>query len=608
VSIPKWWIRLAVALAGVALGISAAQTGQPGARQLDPLQQAQADLARGRLDQALENCRKAIQLNPDSSLAYFLLGAIYDRQGSYDQARSALIRSLEIDPSRVAARILLGRIYLRSGKSNEAEAEFEKGIQGGDNPVKDANFGLGLVFLLKSQYKEALPYLTIAVNAQPEDLLRLFSLAQAEVQLGLPEVRAHLKTIDGLANGRADIDYRLGMLLFQHNMTAEAKTAFERAARRIEASTTSPPPEVSLPNLHLVLAKLHFANNDYWSALSELKNIPEAGLPAALENEITVLAGKCLLGAGQPAQGLAKLKLALLKDHPDASALSDLAWAALLAGDLDLARESVRMFETKWPQDPQFGPIAALVQRELLPIRTRVPLSQPWHLKGEGMVCCPCKTPCPCRSNGPPTEGHCEATGAYHIERGHYGNVRLDGLTFATVSRAMETCNAPVSVFVVPTATDEQLIALERIYQAFTPLGFVLFPALQRLPIQYSRNSLTYEVEVPGRLQIKIERQVDTAGQPRMQTAALDHFANVIEYARNVTYKSWDETGSLQWDFSGRQANYRTIDLDAADYSHGTMLMQFEDDTGSFNEKHLEIIRKQRLRVLPGNAQAAGER
>jgi Tfp pilus assembly protein PilF len=596
------------AFAGVAFGIVAAQTGQLGARRIDPLQQVQAELASGRLDKALENCRKAIQLNPDSSLAYFLLGAIQDRLGAYDQARLAVTRSLEIDPSRVAARILLGRIYLRSARPDEAAAEFEKGIQGGDNAVKDATFGLGLVLLVKSQYREALPHLTVAVKAQPQDLVRLFSLAQAEIQLGLPELHTHVKAIDGIANGRADIDYKLGMLLFQHNMPAEAKNALQRAARRLETSTVPPPPELSLPNLHLVLAKLRFASNDYWGALSDLKQIPEGTLPSQLEQEITVLTGKCLLGTGQPAQGLAKLKLAVLNDPSNASALSNLIWAALLAGDPEQAHESLRIFETRWPQDPQLGPIAALVQREALPIRGRVPLSQPWRLKGEGMVSCPCKTPCPCRSNGPPTEGHCEAAGAYRIERGHYGKVPLDGLIFITVTRAMETCSAPVSVFVAPAATDEQLIALERIYQSFTPLNFVLFPTLQRLPIKYSRNLPVYEVEIPGRLQMKIERQLDGADRPRMQAAALDHFSNVIEYARNVTYKSWDETGALQWDFSRRQANYRAINLDSADYARGTMLMQFEDDTGSFNEKHLEIIRERKLPMLPGDAQATRER
>ena len=70
-----------------------------------------------------------------------------------------------------------------------------------------------------------------------------------------------------------------------------------------------------------------------------------------------------------------------------------------------------------------------------------------------------------------------------------------------------------------------------------------------------------------------------------------------------MTYKSWDETGGMQWDFSGRQANFRVIDLDGVDYSSGKMLMQFQDDAGFFNEKHLEIIRDLKLPMLPSYAQ-----
>ena len=59
----------------------------------------------------------------------------------------------------------------------------------------------------------------------------------------------------------------------------------------------------------------------------------------------------------------------------------------------------------------------------------------------------------------------------------------------------------------------------------------------------------------------------------------------------------------MQWDFSGRQANFRVIDLDAVDYSSGKMLMQFQDDAGFFNEKHLEIIRDLKLPMLPSYTQ-----
>jgi hypothetical protein len=395
------------------------------------------------------------------------------------------------------------------------------------------------------------------------------------------------------------------MLLFQRGRLPEAETALRRAARLIEGTAGPPPSEVSLTNLYLVLAKLRFGNSDYWEALRHLSRIPQGSAPVPVQEDIDILAGKCLLGVGQPGQGLARLKAIVQTNPSNATAHLHLTWAALLAGDSAMARETLSVLETKWPEEPQVAQLAAIVERESLPIRRATPLFQPWRLSGEGLVCCPCKVPCPCRSNGAPSEGHCESTGAFRIKHGHYGGVRLDNFIFVTMSGRMENCSAPGVVFVSPNTTDEQLIALEHIYQAFNPLHFVLFPSVKQVPILYavSQNSRTYHIEIPGRLQLKVERQLDQEGRPRMQTAALDHFANTIEYAQNLIYRSWDETGSMQWDYSRRQANFRVIDLDTADYSTGKMLIQFEDDSGYFNRKQMELIKDLKLPMLPGYPQ-----
>jgi len=575
--------------------IAAAQSREQPVRQSDPLRQAQAAWASGRLDEAFKYCLKAIQLHPNSAYTYFLLGAIHDRRGAHQDARASLTRSLQLDPSRVAARILLGRVYLRLGQLNEAGKEFEAAIAAGDNRVEDAHFGLGLVLLLKSQYEEALPHLTSALKAQPDDVLRLFAMAQVDIQLGLGKIQTYLKKIDSISPARTDIHYKLGMLLFQRGMPAESEGQLRRAKELIESSNL-PPPEVSLPNLYLALAKLRFGGNDYWGALRELQHIPETAAP--LQQEIDFFAGKCLIGAGQPAAGLAKLKAVVQKDPSNASALVYLAWAALLLSQPGAARESLKSLEATSPQDPQAASITALVERESIPVRASVPPLQAWHLKGEGFVCCPCKVPCPCRSNGPPSEGHCESTGFFRIDQGHYGKVRLDHFTFVTVSGMTENCRTPAAVFVGPETTDEQVIALERIYQSFNPLEFVLFPSVKRVPISYVQHSQVLQVDIPGKVQLKIERQLD-GSRPRMQTAALDHFANSIEYSRNLIYRYWDDAGVMQWDFSGRQANFRTINLNSGDYANGGMLIQFQDTAGYFNEKQMELIRRFKLPMLP---------
>jgi len=46
-------------------------------------------------------------------------------------------------------------------------------------------------------------------------------------------------------------------------------------------------------------------------------------------------------------------------------------------------------------------------------------------------------------------------------------------------------------------------------------------------------QSPTYEVEIPGRIHLKVQRQLDAQGRPLMRTAAIDYFSNIIEYAEN---------------------------------------------------------------------------
>ena len=187
------------------------------------------------------------------------------------------------------------------------------------------------------------------------------------------------------------------------------------------------------------------------------------------------------------------------------------------------------------------------------------------------------------------------------IREGRYAGTSLDGLTFATVHASTGEASTPTSVYVNSSATDEQLIALERIFQTFNPLRPLLFTSVRRteITVDHSPEEKTYEVRIPQVLEIKIQRQWDSTGHPLLQTAAIDYFSNTLEYARNLTYKLWDADGALRWDYSNRQANYRTIDLDSSAYWEGKMLIQYVDDSGFFNQEQLDLIKSQTLPTLP---------
>jgi hypothetical protein len=54
-----------------------------------------------------------------------------------------------------------------------------------------------------------------------------------------------------------------------------------------------------------------------------------------------------------------------------------------------------------------------------------------WRLEGPYMKNCNCDPGCPCDFNADPTHHACEGMAAMIVERGHFGDVSLDGARFA---------------------------------------------------------------------------------------------------------------------------------------------------------------------------------
>jgi hypothetical protein len=54
-----------------------------------------------------------------------------------------------------------------------------------------------------------------------------------------------------------------------------------------------------------------------------------------------------------------------------------------------------------------------------------------WEIHGMEIGNCNCAYGCPCQFNAPPTHGHCRAIAFAQIDKGYFGNSRLDGLRMA---------------------------------------------------------------------------------------------------------------------------------------------------------------------------------
>ena len=89
-----------------------------------------------------------------------------------------------------------------------------------------------------------------------------------------------------------------------------------------------------------------------------------------------------------------------------------------------------------------------------------------WKIDGTELANCNCDYSCPCQFNALPTHGNCEAALALHIEKGHHGNVSLDGLNIAATvvwPGPIHLGGGVIQPIVDERATDEQRNALLRI-------------------------------------------------------------------------------------------------------------------------------------------------
>jgi len=84
------------------------------------LKQSQILLGQGSLQEAEEAARRALNLNPLSSIAHDQLGMVSMAQGNYAEARQAFEQALELNPEFALARFNRGMAMLRLGNLQEA--------------------------------------------------------------------------------------------------------------------------------------------------------------------------------------------------------------------------------------------------------------------------------------------------------------------------------------------------------------------------------------------------------------------------------------------------------------------------------------------------------
>lgn len=144
-----------------------------------------------------------------------------------------------------------------------------------------------------------------------------------------------------------------------------------------------------------------------------------------------------------------------------------------------------------------------------------------WRIEGPHFINCNCAYGCPCQYVALPTDGTCKALVAFRIDRGHFGETRLDGLmAFNTYSwpGAIHNGNGTMQTIIDERADESQRRALKAIMQGEgADAGSVMLviyramcpnyhePLFKPISMELDMQKRTARLSVPGLVETTVE-------------------------------------------------------------------------------------------------------
>ncbi|MEG4959087.1 MULTISPECIES: tetratricopeptide repeat protein [unclassified Microcoleus] len=193
------------------------------------IRQAQVYLNRGKLTEAIEFCKRAIELQPFSPSAYTTLGEILEAQGDPTAARDAFVRALEISPQFFLAHAYLGQLYSEYWWLDEAVFHYRQALNlKPDWP--EVHYNLGNVFHNQGNLLGAIDCYRKAIALNPNYLLAFYNLAVVLDENNQLEAAIDTyRQVIALKPDYVEAYSNLGGILLKDDRAAEAIEVYQRA-------------------------------------------------------------------------------------------------------------------------------------------------------------------------------------------------------------------------------------------------------------------------------------------------------------------------------------------------------------------------------------------
>jgi hypothetical protein len=198
--------------------------------------------------------------------------------------------------------------------------------------------------------------------------------------------------------------------------------------------------------------------------------------------------------------------------------------------------------------------------------------SHDWKLEGDYFEGCNCDSICPCILLQDPDKGFCNLTLAWHIEKGHYESMQLDGLN------AVAVFVAPGNMFTGPkmkaafyldkNASQEQSDALSKIFSGQSGGFFAVAAKLIGEMVGIESAAITFGMEgkrrwlhIPEYLTLEIE--AFKGNDPNKDSLVVNPSFTMVPghdhvIARSTKYFYKDH--GFEWDSTGKNGFYSKFD------------------------------------------------
>ncbi len=191
-------------------------------------------------------------------------------------------------------------------------------------------------------------------------------------------------------------------------------------------------------------------------------------------------------------------------------------------------------------------------------------MPEKWSLDGEWINSCSCDSGCPCLFYSDPTQGHCDSLDGFHITKGKYGNVKLDGLNAVMLGKTPGNFwkgGWTGALYLDKRADPKQRQALETILGGKAGGAPAVLAGLvsNNKGIKYEEvqiDTMKIWVSVPGILEYQLKPT--EGGDKKKPIMVANHpFSPAIDsMGMGVGVKSHYNDYGIQFDNTGKDGNY----------------------------------------------------